>query len=338
MKLIKRGGKVILDYQPEPGDFFDYFSLRKEETGLNHILMCDSSQNYKRLKHPLWLYVEINENSDLHYNYYTRKYIVFTIDDNPRIIGNVNDINISVFDLLKIKRYIITNKKPLIDVANYKLREDQYVYQSLPYSVILNESLHKEKGLIIEDNLFKSDTGLNTNVWIDKRDVDINPLQHAERLKIQNNYGDHITKNDFISMGLYDLRVYAKSGQKIKITNADIDLVRKFISHNEDMLTNKDKLFDFKKENVVKIDKKGNPVNLKPESQIDYWKKEYVGYGLTVVQREHDNLLNIIDKTGKLLFNEWFGYYSYFQNGFMDITTLNGNGYKIDTNGKIFNI
>jgi hypothetical protein len=336
MRIIEKNGKRVLDYQPEPELFFEYFSIPPHLSGLKYRLLSDCSQSHKDRQHPQLIYIDIEENSDPNIHYYTTLYIPITVSNNPRIVCNINDTNISLLELLKIRRYIITNKKRLIEVANYKLSWlDFNEYYSTPYQhcMIINESRFKNEKFIVETNCFKSDTGLNNNIWVDDGGTYLKS-GHENRIKIQNNYADRFTENDLIPMSIYgDMKICVPLS-KVKISNDDINKVRKWVEYNINTLTDKAKMLNFKVENSVKLDTNNNPIYPNNRNKNDYMVLYDVGCGYKLATN-NNNLQNLIHKDGHFITNTWYKRFQFFQNDVIDFEDLKGNWYKMNAYGKI---
>jgi hypothetical protein len=328
MKIIKENGKTTLDYQPTREEFFQFFTISKNKSGLKYHLVADCQRSYKDKKRPLLTYIMIEENINPYIHYYHHKYIPITVSNNPRTIGDINDIDISPFDLLEVKRYIITNQKHLINVANMTITEEDYGHSSIFYGYcnVMNESVFTKYDLVLEKNLIKKDTGLNTNIWFDKRF-----LKHGDRIKIQNNYANHVTEDDFISISIYGNMELFPSSQKRKINDDDIEKVRQWIFLNRNMLRDKENITNFEVKDMINLDKNGNPIY--PFS--GYMEKEKLSNEITVVQ-DNRGLFNFIDPSEKLLSKTWFKSYGYLQNKVIPVQTEDGNWYRLTTNGKIF--
>jgi hypothetical protein len=331
MKIIKENGKTTLDYQPTREELDEYFTISKNKSGLKYHLVADCQRSYKDKKRPLMAYIMIEENAIPNVHYYHHKYIPITVSNNPRTIGDINDIDISPFDLLEIKRYIIANQKVLLDVANLKTPDSEYRYYctSYEYSKVINESIFTKYNLVLEKNLLKKDTGLNTNIWFGGNEEE--ELQHADRVKIQNNYADRITKNDFISMSIYGDMELFRPRQKRKINNDDLKKVRQWIFLNRNMLRDKENITNFEVEDMINLDKDGNPIY--PFN--GYIEGEKLSDEITVVKNNR-GLFNFINSSGKLLSDKWFKSYEFLQNKVIPVQMEDGNWYRLTTNGKIF--
>jgi hypothetical protein len=218
-----------------------------------------------------------------------------------------------------------------VKVANMTMDWDDYKYHqySYPELSIINESLFKGRKMIVEmPNLYKHDTGLNNNVWVDKSDRD---SPHSDRVKIQNNYSDNITRDDMIPISLHDLKLRNQPNQKINISSEDIKRAQHWVLLNTNMLKDKENLVNFDKKDVIKIDKNNNPIY----PFEGYIKKEVIYPGITAVEN-NKKMFNFIDKNGKLLSKMWFRRYDYVQNKVISVELENGEWYKLTLNGKLF--
>jgi hypothetical protein len=95
----------------------------------------------------------------------------------------------------------------------------------------------------------------------------------------------------------------------IKITSYDLNLVKKFIEVNIELLYQliykQIKLVDFKKR-CIKLDRSGNLIYPKSKEVVSYRLKGKYINGFRVVVSNNNKLYNFIDKEGNLVSKEWF--------------------------------
>ena len=100
----------------------------------------------------------------------------------------------------------------------------------------LNERLQiflEDKFAIQEMANFKGEEfNLPVNIWIDGP----REMKHGKRIKIQNNYSTNFMLGDLISITISDNPQLAKTFNKIKIKNKDIEKVKKWIIQNKQVL------------------------------------------------------------------------------------------------------
>lgn len=100
----------------------------------------------------------------------------------------------------------------------------------------LNERLQiflEDKFAIQEMANFKGEEfNLPVNIWIDGP----REMKHGKRIKIQNNYSTNFMLGDLISITISDNPQLAKTFNKIKIKNKDIEKVKKWIIENKQVL------------------------------------------------------------------------------------------------------
>lgn len=80
----------------------------------------------------------------------------------------------------------------------------------------------------------KRDYNLPVNIWIDEEGIDRKVEHNIPRLKVQNNYSDRTTQNDFISVSI-DNNPQILAGT-LKIKQKDLNKVFEFIKLNYSVL------------------------------------------------------------------------------------------------------
>lgn len=81
-------------------------------------------------------------------------------------------------------------------------------------------------------NFSKDEFNLPVNVWVDGP----RNLKHSKRIKFQNNYSNRFDETDLITLTISDDPQVGKTFKKIKISNADIEVLKKWVVLNKDIL------------------------------------------------------------------------------------------------------
>lgn len=81
-------------------------------------------------------------------------------------------------------------------------------------------------------NFSKEEFNLPVNVWVDGP----RNLKHSKRIKFQNNYSNRFDETDLITLTISDNPQLGKTFKKIKISNVDIEVLKKWIVLNKDTL------------------------------------------------------------------------------------------------------
>jgi hypothetical protein len=327
---------ILAQYQsPQPieWELADYYVIDREYVGSKYHVFVDESKSYKRYNHPLWVYVETNI-QPLKRIYYGRLYIPITVEKEPRIIGDIRNLHVSVDELVKIQNFIAHNVSVLKKIANQKIRRfDDFLFLNI-YMEYMNESrmLLTEMG-----NFFKKDTGLPVNVWLDPGWA----KPHAERIKVQNNLGNNITPDDFISVPLFDDIDIVGT---VKLDTKQLFLVNQFIKHNRhNLLLLQRKLIteDEFKARIIKVDSKGNAIYVQNEDETS-WRplNGYTTCGFTMVIANNKKF-NFINDKNEILSSEWFDKAGPFQregDECFSYVSIRDVHYKLNSNGdlKIF--
>ncbi len=81
-------------------ELYEYMRLGKEKTGLDVDILIDDCASYKKLNHPLLLFICINDN----------EYIPISIEKEPKVLTNI-EISTIQNTIDGVKRFISTNHK-----------------------------------------------------------------------------------------------------------------------------------------------------------------------------------------------------------------------------------
>lgn len=81
-------------------------------------------------------------------------------------------------------------------------------------------------------NFSKEEFNLPVNVWVDGP----RNLKHSKRIKFQNNYSNSFDETDLITLTISDNPQLGKTFKKIKISNVDIEVLKKWVVLNKDIL------------------------------------------------------------------------------------------------------
>jgi hypothetical protein len=112
------------------------------------------------------------------------------------------------------------------------------LYEKCP-NMTTEENLRENQkyGHLMEMSVLrKNRTGLPVNIWIDEGQT-FNSGGHWKRIKFQGDKGDHPNSNYMIPMTISENpEVKIENMNEIKLSNYDIELVKKFVVLNLDLL------------------------------------------------------------------------------------------------------
>lgn len=278
--------------------------LSPNKTQLPVTILVDEGASVRSNKTSICLYFR---NS---YDESDNTFIPITISKNPTVLYGDSRLHIYRNDLQKILWFIVRNHKRLIDVAYDRLDIDDFV-DGLG---TLNES----KTLLTEmSRLHTASTGLPFDVWIG-----INAKKHFLGVKFPPQQGVNNT-DDFAEYGVGDGVTHSKLDVEVWKKN----LVKSFVEANKTSLIELGKdfsLFDTVKNNLTKVDEKGNPINTEPE-YLPCTKKSINGFKRV---RNRDGKYNFIkDGDNSCISEKWFDEANDFQNydGFTAAFVMLGN-------------
>lgn len=174
--IVKESVKKILheNYQMDSVDeLMEFMWLRPKMTHLNVDIFVDDGQSYIRHKHELLLFVRNG------YDKHVNEFIPFSVSQNPIVLDNVMDFNISYDDIFCVQDFILANLNSLQSLANRNISQFSFI-QSIR---IPSYALCERKEMLNEmSTLRKEDTNLPVDIWVDEGAT----FQgHAPRLKFR---------------------------------------------------------------------------------------------------------------------------------------------------------
>jgi hypothetical protein len=158
-------------------------------------IAIDETGEYKVNNHPLWIYVEshIEVSEKFYPRYYDSFYIAFTVENKPRIIGDIMIVKklLTPQDIIDIKDFISANVKNLKDIANQKISNFDFIDLCTPLEVL---RVYGTKHNFLNEiaNIIKNDSGLPVNIWVDDLGVDRLNKHSPDRIKFQNNKSNRV--------------------------------------------------------------------------------------------------------------------------------------------------
>ncbi len=265
--------------------------LNPNKTHLPVTILVDEGASVRNQNTPICLYFR---NS---YDETDNTFIPIIINKNPKVIYGNTHLHIYKNDLQKILWFIVRNHKRLIDVAYNRLNINDFVSGL--------GTMNESKLLLMEmSRLCTDETGLPFDVWIG-----INKKQHFLGVKFPQQQGVKNT-DDFAEIAIVD----GKTHSTLDVEPWREKLVKSFVDANITQLIELGKdfsLFDTVRDNLTKVDKKGNPINTEPE-YMPCTKKPINGF-LRV--RNRDGKYNFIkDGDDTCLSEKWFDGANDFQN------------------------
>ncbi len=101
---------------------------------------------------------------------------------------------------------------------------------------IQDENVHIQEADIFEMAcLRKKRTGLPVNIYVDDSGQ-WKESGHANRIKFQNNKGDHPVTRGMIPMSIDDDPVVLVDNPRMELSQADVNAVKRFVTANKDLL------------------------------------------------------------------------------------------------------
>jgi len=325
---------VLESVQPKEDELDNFFRVTGDESGLGYDIYVEECEYHVWENKPHMVYVRLNEENYFSSAYYKYLFIPISVCKDPNVLCSTTNINISSRDLFEIKQYVKLNLKFFESVSrgSYKFKREDFKRCAVPKLLVLNEGRNSSiRNYLCEmPNVHKSDSNLNNNIWIDTGE-DYKKGGHANRVKIQNDYSDHITGN-WISMSLYGNKEIHQPN-KVKISNDDIEKVRKFIDYNYHILTDKNLASNYDVRNLIKVGKNNEPILPYNGNPYEYTVSHDVGGGYKMVRAKND-MVNIINPNGNLISNEWFRNVTYFQNDVIQVLDNDYEWWYMDRFGK----
>jgi len=319
--------------QPVAEELYNYFALDGSWCKIENRILVDEQESYKHYGHPLWVYVEFPEiKSENPHAYYSCFYLPITVEKNPRVIGNISHLNIDSGKINKIKRFISGNVKWFKDIADQKIHRSKHKNKLKPI-FLLKENVDM---LLLEmANILKRKSGLDVNIWADTG----RNLQHSDRIKFQNDYGEKINMNNSCTMMLHPpMNIVGKT----ILDSKKIQKIRTFCTVNKENIIsffNQEINEDEFDERMIAIDNKtGKPIyKTKPDNSE--WEEipKMRRLGISVV-KSNSGKYNY-SKNGILLTNCWFDVVNPFQqfsdNTLVAYAQLNDVWYQVAEDGTI---
>ena len=203
----------------------EYMLLDEYDTGLNVEIFVDDNGSYRRDGHPLLLFAR-NSN-----DYNINDFIPFLISDNPKILDDTIEINISDADILAIKTFIILNLNLLVAFANEEIPLDEFVANIQKPS--LSSSIHESKELLNEmATLQPYQTNLPMPIWVDESNL----FQgHAPRIKFKASKEQRTTR-EYTSMILTNPPRIENMPKNPAVGKRDIEKLERFVIENLELL------------------------------------------------------------------------------------------------------
>jgi hypothetical protein len=317
--------------QPVAEELYDYFALDGVWCGIDNRLFIDEQEGYKHFQHPLWLYVEFLDIKIKNpHAYYGCFYLPITIERNPKVVGDIDGMGIDPNIIKSVKCFISKNVEWLQDIANQKKHRTKDTEELQPFFL-----LKEGKSMLLEmANILKADSGLPSNMWLDQG----HDLQHADRIKFQNDYGNAINHNNFCTLKLFPpMEVIGKTN----FSNHEVDKFREFCRNNYE---NINALFrqeiseDEFNSRMIPFDRNGKPI-YKQKPNNSEWQEmpRMYKFGISVV-KSNNGKYNYMSN-GKLLTDYWFDKAQPFQqhanNKCVAYACLDNVWYLVGTDGSV---
>lgn len=223
-KVLMEGSANGSYYDVSDDELMEYVRLRPDVTGIGVDLWIDDGFAYDRWGHEIWL---------LFRNGYTRdifELVALNVEGKPRICNGVKKINISHVDLDKILKFIATNRKALVDIANDRIYSRKFI-RSLQENI--NEVENTSSTMLNEmARLTKDITDLPVDLWLED---DTRTLRHCRRIKFQSYQGGK-KSSDFSSLVLDNPLRFENLPKKCFLKQKQLDMIMEFVTENIDLL------------------------------------------------------------------------------------------------------
>lgn len=227
-------------------ELLEYKRVDPEDSGLKTTLWLDDGSSYIVHNHPLWVYMEDEEVGHI---------IPISVCENPQIMLP----GFEKKDIREVKRFILNNIKNIIKLANEEIF-------SLDLIDVFHEDVINESYNILFSKIPSKVTGLPTEIWVDEG----NHPQHGKRIKFRASKEQQTTK-EYSTITIADEPMVLNLPKKGCISNDKINLIKKFVYYNKELLADlsdgKIKLKNDFIKKMIKIDKNGNPIY--PQSFFD---------------------------------------------------------------------
>jgi len=205
-------------------ELMEYMWLKPNITNLNVDVFVDDGFSYKRHNHILLLFARNGYNKSI------SEFIPFAISNNPVIMNNNIEYNISYSDIFAIQDFIQFNIKELILLANQNLSHNEFINKlRIPsYNIIV-----ENKNFLMEmATLRMKDSNLPMDIWLDEGAT---YQGHAPRIKFRASNEQHSTK-EFSSMLIANPPSIENFPNNSPLKNKDILKLEQFVINNMENL------------------------------------------------------------------------------------------------------
>lgn len=204
-------------------ELMEFMWLRPQKTQLNVDIFVDDGMSYIRHEHELLLFVRNG------YDKHVNEFIPFSVSQNPVVLDDEIDFNISYEDIFSVQDFILANLSLLKALANRNISQILFV-QSIQ---VPSYALCEDKKLLTEmSTLRKEDTKLPMDIWVDEGAT---YQGHAPRLKFRASREQRTTR-DFSSMLLTNPPKIENFPNNSPLRKKDIDKLKHFVINNLDLL------------------------------------------------------------------------------------------------------
>lgn len=224
--IVKKTVKKVINETYTLSDYdelMEYLWLKPNVTQLNVDIFVDDGGSYLRNKHQLLVFVRNGYEKNIY------EFIPFAVSQDPIILNENIEYNISYNDIFAVQDFIKVNVNNLINLANNKISHQEFIKQiKIPfYSISENKQLLSEMA-----TLKCKDSKLPMDVWLDEGATYI---RHAPRLKFRASYEQRTTK-EFSSMLLTNPPTIENFPDNSPLKKKDIDKLKIFVINNLDLL------------------------------------------------------------------------------------------------------
>ena len=223
--ITKNIKKIIKEnYQLDSLDeLMEYMWVRPKFTNLNVDIFVDDGGSYLRHNHELLLFVRNGYNNTIN------EFIPFSVSDNPIILDETIEYNISYDDIFDIQDFIVANVELLNALANREIKQTVFIQSIKIPSYALSENVT----LLLEmSTLRKEDTNLPMDIWVDECAT----FQgHAPRLKFRASREQRTTR-EYSSMLLTNPPSIENFPKNTPLKKKDIEKLELFVIRNLELL------------------------------------------------------------------------------------------------------
>ena len=225
-KIVKETVKKVIKetYNLSDSDeLMEYMWLKPSVTQLNVDIFVDDGGSYLRNNHQLLLFVRNGYTKDI------SDFIPFAIANDPIILNDNIEYNISYNDIFAVQDFIKVNVNNLYKLANEKISHQEFLNQiNIPFY-----SISESKQLLSEMATLRSkDSNLPMDVWLDEGATYVG---HAPRLKFRASHEQRNTR-EFSSMLLTNPPTIENFPDNSPLKKKDINKLENFVVNNLDLL------------------------------------------------------------------------------------------------------